>query len=390
MAPPRVLFVNHTSKISGAEFVLLDVVRSCAGASAFLFEHGPLEDELRARGLVIVSSRFGTGLSEVRRDKSLWAAAPLAGKLAAVAAEIAVAARRHDLVYANSQKAFVLAAFACAIARRPLIWHLHDIIDASHFGAAQRKLQITLANHLTTRVVVPSQASAAAFVGAGGRSELVKVVPNGVDLAGQHGMPGGPGTHGDLRRQLGLPEGPLVGVFSRLAAWKGQHVVLRALEGLPTVQCLIVGDSLFGEQDYGQHLKEMAERPSLRGRVHFLGHRSDVPTLMRAVDLVIHPSVDPEPFGRTLVEAMLAKVPLIASDAGAASDILEGGRAGTLVKPNDPEALAAAITTILKRPQDLSDQLAYAAERARTKYGVGQMLAAMTQVICQVAGEAHA
>jgi glycosyltransferase involved in cell wall biosynthesis len=390
MAPPRVLFVNHTSKISGAEFVLLDVVRSWAGASAFLFEHGPLEDELRARGLVIVSSRFGTGLSEVRRDKSLWAAAPLAGKLAAIAAEIAVAARRHDLVYANSQKAFVLAAFACAIARRPLIWHLHDIIDASHFGAAQRKLQIALANHLTTRVVVPSQAGAAAFVGAGGRSELVKVVPNGVDLAGQDGMPGEPGTHGDLRRQLGLPEGPLVGVFSRLAAWKGQHVVLRALEGVPTVQCLIVGDSLFGEQDYGRHLKEMAERPSLRGRVHFLGHRSDVPTLMRAVDLVIHPSVDPEPFGRTLVEAMLTKVPLIASDAGAASDILEGGRAGTLVKPNDPEALAAAITTILKRPQDLSDQLAYAAERAQTKYGVGQMLAAMTQVICQVVGEAHA
>jgi glycosyltransferase involved in cell wall biosynthesis len=390
MAPPRVLFVNHTSKISGAEFVLLDVVRSWAGASAFLFEHGPLEDELRARGLVIVSSRFGTGLSEVRRDKSLWAAAPLAGKLAAIAAEIAVAARRHDLVYANSQKAFVLAAFACAIARRRLIWHLHDIIDASHFGAAQRKLQIALANHLTTRVVVPSQAGAAAFVGAGGRSELVKVVPNGVDLAGQDGMPGVPGTHGDLRRQLGLPEEPLVGVFSRLAAWKGQHIVLRALEGVPTVQCLIVGDSLFGEQDYGRHLKEMAERPSLRGRVHFLGHRSDVPTLMRAVDLVIHPSVDPEPFGRTLVEAMLTKVPLIASDAGAASDILEGGRAGTLVKPNDPEALAAAITTILNRPQDLSDQLAYAAERARTKYGVGQMLAAMTQVICQVAGEAHA
>jgi glycosyltransferase involved in cell wall biosynthesis len=218
----------------------------------------------------------------------------------------------------------------------------------------------------------------------------VKVVPNGVDLAGQDGMTGEPGTHGDLRRQLGLPEGPLVGVFSRLAAWKGQHVVLRALEGVPTVQCLIVGDSLFGEQDYGRHLKEMAERPSLRGRVHFLGNRSDVPTLMRAVDLVIHPSVDPEPFGRTLVEAMRTKVPLIASDAGAASDILEGGRAGTLVKPNDPEALAAAITTILNRPQDLSDQLAYAAERARTKYGVGQMLAAMTQVICQVAGEAHA
>src|SRR5262249_40447146 len=147
---------------------------------------------------------------------------------------------------------------------------------------------------------------------------------------------------------------------------------------------------LFGEQDYARHLKEMADRPRLRGRVHFLGHRSDVPNLMRAVDLVIHPSVDPEPFGRTLVEAMLTKVPLIASDAGAASDILDGGRAGILVKPNDARALAAAIATVFDRPQDLSDRLGYAAERARTKYGVGQMLAAVTQVICQVAKEAYA
>jgi glycosyltransferase involved in cell wall biosynthesis len=275
MAPPRVLFVNHTSKMSGAEFVLLDVVRPRAGASAFLFEHGPLEDELRARGLGIVCSRFGAGLSEIRRDNSLWSAAPLAGKLAALVAEIAAAARRHDLVYANSQKAFVLAAFACALARRPLIWHLHDIIDASHFGRAQRTLQVMLANRLAARVVVPSKAGAAAFVTAGGRSDLVTIIPNGVDLGCQ--TPGEIGAPDEIRRELGLPKGALVGVFSRLAPWKGQHVVLRALERLPDVQCLIAGDSLFGEQDYARHLKEMADRPSLRGRVHFLGHRGDVP-----------------------------------------------------------------------------------------------------------------
>jgi glycosyltransferase involved in cell wall biosynthesis len=383
MAPPRVLFVNHTSKMSGAEFVLLDVVRPWAGASAFLFEHGPLEDELRARGLAIVCSRFGAGLSEIRRDRSLWSAAPLTGKLAALVAEIAAAARRHDLVYANSQKAFVLAAFACAFARRPLIWHLHDIIDASHFGRAQRTLQVMLANRLAARVVVPSKAGAAAFVAAGGRSDLVTIIPNGVDLGCQ--TPGEIGAPEEIRRELGLPKGALVGVFSRLAPWKGQHVVLRALERLPDVQCLIAGDSLFGEQDYARHLKEMADCPSLRGRVHCLGHRGDVPRLMRAVDIVIHPSVDPEPFGRTLVEAMLTKVPLIASDAGAASDILEGGRAGRLVKPDDPDALGAAISTVLSRPPDLPDQLAYAAERARAKYGVAEMQAEVTDVIRQVA-----
>ncbi len=83
-------------------------------------------------------------------------------------------------------------------------------------------------------------------------------------------------------------------------------------------------------------LNRMVADLGLGDRVHFLGQRGDVPRLMRAVDAMIHPSIDPEPFGRTLVEAMLADVPVIATDAGAASDILEAGKAGTLVPPGEP------------------------------------------------------
>ena len=165
----RVLFVSHASQLAGAELVLLDVVRSCRGASAFLFEDGPLSPALRERGLEVVKSRWGRGLSKVKRDASLWSAAPLVLRLGAVIAEIGAAALRHDLVYANSQKAFALAAIAAAIVRRPLIWHLHDIVDRSHFGSAQRRLQIALANRLASRVIVPSRAAATAFcVAAGG------------------------------------------------------------------------------------------------------------------------------------------------------------------------------------------------------------------------------
>jgi glycosyltransferase involved in cell wall biosynthesis len=384
MAKPRVLFVNHTSKIAGAELVLLDIVRSWRSASAFLFEDGPLDGALRERGLEIIRSRFGGGLSTVRRDRSLWSAAPLTGKLAAIAAEIGLAARSYDVVYANSQKAFVLAAFATAFVRRPLIWHLHDIIDDTHFGATQRRLQIVLANHRTTRVVVPSHAAAAAFIAAGGRRDLVQIVANGVDLVRADK------STDELRRELGLPEGPLAGVFSRLAPWKGQHVVLEALAKLPGLRCIIVGESLFGEQNYALSLEEQADRLQLGERVHFLGHRGDVPRLMQAVDIIIHPSVAPEPFGRTLVEAMLAGVPLIATDTGAASDILDGGKAGTLVKPNDSEQLAAAVADILERPAELPDRLVYAAARARTNYGVGKMLDAVSDVIDHVGMGARA
>jgi glycosyltransferase involved in cell wall biosynthesis len=295
-----------------------------------------------------------------------------------------LAARRHDVVYANSQKAFVLAAFAAAIVRRPLIWHLHDIIDDTHFGPAQRRLQIALANHLTTRVIVPSQAAAVAFVAAGGRPDLVRIVPNGVDLVRVDKS-----SH-ELRKELGLPEGPLAGVFSRLAPWKGQHVVLQTLAKLRQLQCIIVGDSLFGEQDYVLKLREMADRLQLRERVHFLGHRNDVPRLMQAVDVIIHPSVAAEPFGRTLVEAMLAGVPLIATDTGAAFDILDGGKAGTLVSPNDFEELAVAVSNVLNAPAELSKQLLHAVTRARANYGVGKMLAAVSDIIVHVGMGARA
>jgi len=384
MGEPRVLFVSHASQMAGAELVLLDVVRSCRGASAFLFEDGPLSPALRERGLEVVKSRWGRGLSKVKRDASLWSAAPLVLRLGAVIAEIGAAALRHDLVYANSQKAFALAAIAAAIVRRPVIWHLHDIVDRSHFGSAQRRLQIALANRLASRVIVPSQAAATAFALAGGRPDLLEIVPNGIDLVREGRPPA------KLRSELGLPAGPLAGVFSRLAPWKGQHVVLRALAQLPDLQCVIVGDALFGEQDYALELRELASKLQLGDRVRFLGHRSDVPRLMQAVDVIVHPSVSPEPFGRTLVEAMRAGVPVIATDTGAASDILDRGRAGTLVEPNDPQALARAIADVLAKPSARAQQLVYAAARAQSMYGVAAMSHAISGVIGRVAPGARA
>ncbi|GLH76785.1 glycosyl transferase [Bradyrhizobium sp. SSBR45G] len=368
MSRERVLFVDHTGQIGGAELILLDVVQGRTESSAFLFERGPLAKALAERGLSVITSHWGLGLSRFRRDSSWLKALPLAGGLAAITAELARIARRHDVVYANSQKAFVLAAIANLAARKPLIWHLHDIISPAHFGALQRRTQVFLANRFAAKVIVPSEAAAAAFIEAGGRRSLVEVVPNGLAIEPV------PASRQELRQRLGLPPGPLVGVFSRLARWKGQHVLIEALARLPSAHCIIVGDALFGEQDYAAELRRQVAELGLGDRVHFLGHRSDVPLLMQAVDAMVHPSIDPEPFGRTLIEAMLAGVPVIATDAGAAPDILEHGRAGMLVPPGDARALAEALDAVLAEPDILKPQLDYASRRARTQYSLARML----------------
>ena len=381
MLNPKVLFVNHTSTMSGAEGVLADVTVAWRGASAFLFEEGPLAEAMTARGLEVSVSRNGGGLSAVKRDQPLWGAVRLVGRMLGLVGEIAGRARAHDVVYANSQKAFTLAAVAMIFARRPLIWHLHDILDGQHFSPLQRRLQIGLANRFATRVVVPSTATAEAFVSAGGRAGLVRVVPNGV-------KPPAAGPH-PTRADLGLPTGPLIGVFSRLARWKGQHVVLRALAELPGVSCVIAGAPLFGEEAYAAELKALVDELGLADRVRFLGQRSDVPALMRVVDVVVHPSVDAEPFGLTLIEAMSVHTPVVATDAGAASDILDGGRAGTLVPPGDAPALAEAVRDVLANPEGAAERAALAAERAATVYDVERMRAAIAEVIGSAAGGAR-
>ena len=173
MKLPRVLFVSHSRVVSGAERVLLDIVEDTPSASAFVFEDGELAESLRSRGAAVQVSRYGRGFSAVRRDGKLLATVPLTLSLGALAIELSTAARRHDVVYANSQKAMTAASLASVFVRRPLIWHLHDLFDGSHFGATQRRLQIGLANRSAHTVIVPSDACARAFVASGGRPGLV-------------------------------------------------------------------------------------------------------------------------------------------------------------------------------------------------------------------------
>lgn len=376
MSPPRVLFVSHMAAISGAEQVLVDIAGDWPGNDAFAFQPGRLAETLTAQGLKVTSAHGGD-LSDIRRDQSVMGAVAKVGTLLGLVRSIARAARRNDVIYANSQKAFTLSAVACVLARRKLIWHLHDIMSAAHFGKAQRRLQVALANRLASAVIVPSEAAAHAFRAAGGRGDLVKVVPNGRDVSAD------PRDKASLRRDLDLPEGPLVGVFSRLTPWKGQDVLIWALSRTSDVKAIIVGSALFGEDAYEAELRRLVDHLGLGDRVRFLGRREDVPLLMQAVDAVVHPSVDPEPFGLTLVEAMSVGTSVIASDAGASSEILDHGRFGTLVPAGSDEALVEAIERVIATPD--RDIITAAQERALTHYSVAEMRRGVRTIIATVA-----
>ena len=378
----RVLFVNHASRPAGAEGVLLRVARSFdTGSSVLLFSPGPFMQQLEAQGVQVLVA--GTGdFSDIRRDSSLLVqAAPAAGRLARIVAKIVRAARRHDLIYANSQKAFVLSAIAAPLARRPLVWHLHDILSTAHFAKPQIKLDVLLANRCAAAVVTPSAAAARAFVEAGGRPSLVHVVHNGM------APPLTPQAvdHDARRQELGLAGGFVYGSFSRLARWKGQHVALAALSHLPpSARYLCVGGAQFGEEDYEAELHASALRAGVKDRVLFLGHRPDVAQLMRIVDAYVHPSIAADPFPLAVLEAMWSALPIVAAADGGIPEMIEDGQTGLLFPSGDAVALARKLALLADNPALAKRLGGQAADRAAEEFTEAAMIVKIHDVIGKV------
>jgi len=378
----RVLFLNHSGALGGAELCLQDIVRARpAGSRVVLLSDGRLRENLEKAG-VPVSVAGGGALHSVRRESAHPSpAAALA--ILRLAPQVARQARDYDVIYANSQKALLVACLAGLLAGRPVIWHLHDILQAEHFSAGNMRAVVAAANLGVARVIANSNSTAQAFVARGGRADKVRVVYNAIDPAPFDAAAAGP----DLGRlELGLPAGrPLVGVFGRLAAWKGQHVVLQALPRLPGVELVLVGDAIFpGEAEYAQSLRDQAQALGVAERVHFLGFRDDIPRLMRAMDIVVHASVAAEPFGRVIAEAMLAGRPVIASRAGGVLEIIEDGVTGRLVTPGCPDDLAAAVRHLCGAPGEAAELGRRGQAHVRTAFAPDRILRQTEDVISEV------
>jgi glycosyltransferase involved in cell wall biosynthesis len=343
-----ILFVDQSGEVGGAERVLLSVARPwCPPGRVVLLADGPFQRALEAAGVPTDILALPAEVRSVRREGGLSAAARAFPGLARLVWRLARLAARHDLLYANTQKAFVLSALAAAVIRVPLVWHLHDILTADHFSATNRWLAIRLANLFADRVIAISPAVREAFVAAGGDARRVVVVDNGVDPAPFMDLDRAV-VAASLRGELGLPaDTPLVGMFARLAEWKGQHVLIEAVARLPHVHAVIVGGPLFGAQDYEARLRRMAASPEVAGRVHFLGFRQDVAALMAGVDVAVHGSVQPEPFGLVIVEAMLAGTPVVASSDANVRWLLDEGRVGVLFPPGRADSLAGELDALL-------------------------------------------
>jgi glycosyltransferase involved in cell wall biosynthesis len=159
----------------------------------------------------------------------------------------------------------------------------------------------------------------------------------------------------EVRTELGVdPQARLVGIVGNVKPWKGQEVVVRAMALLasefPDLACVLIGDTSPGELFYREQITALARELGIGERVRITGYRSDVANYINVLEVQIHASIDPEPFGRVLLEGMALAKPLAASNGGAVPEIVAHGETGLLFEPGNPRALADALGALLRDP----------------------------------------
>jgi len=358
----RIVFLSASGQLGGAERVLLDLLASLRAAKPGWSLHvvvageGPLAGAALELGAVVHAFAFPTGLrragdaggSGVLLLRRLIAAGPAGARWLT---RLRALLRRldPDVVHSNGFKMHVAGALALPPEAR-LVWHAHDYVSPRRVMA--RALR-RLAPRASAAVAI-SRSVAGDVRRVCGPGLRVEVVYNAVDLARFH--PDGP--RAPLDELAGMPsaspETVRVGLVATMGLWKGHDVFLRALSLLPPelpVRGYVVGGRIYataGSEVDPDALRRLAAELGIAERVGFTGFVDDPAAAMRALDVVVHASTQPEPFGLVIAEAMACGRPVVVSTAGGAGEIAREGIDALGVPPGDAAALAAAIRRLVE------------------------------------------
>ena len=254
-------------------------------------------------------------------------------------------AQRFHLVHLNNSvvtnHVWMLAAMIAGI---PCVTHERGINPT--FSTRSR----WLARRLDS-VICISGAVRDNFVRAGLGSIRMCMIPNGLDPAEMKVTR----SALEIRREFGLPpDSRLVGIVGNIRRWKGQEVFVRALARIagkyPGLAALVIGDTDPANRHYRQHIDRLLEEGGLTCRVAITGYRNDVADYVNALEILVHASIKPEPFGRVVLEGMALRKPIIASRDGGVQEIVVDGCTGLLFTPGDDSELASRLIELIDDP----------------------------------------
>lgn len=374
----RMVYLSPVGVMGGAEQCLLQVMsavlREEPRAEVTLIAAADGELLRRAEGigasvrvLPMPPEMAELGDSILNRNRGIGALLSLGSRAAAVLPAtrrywlaLAAAVREIDpqLIHSNGLKMHLLSSLA-RLPGNKTVWHLHDFLGARPaMGRALRWASRRAAGAIAISNAVATDARAVL------PGLPIEVVYNAIDVG--HFCPAPPESPvdgGSLDALAGLPRAPAgtlrVGMVATFARWKGQEILLEAAARLvrerpaAPIRFYVIGGPIYqtqGSQFSEQDLRDKADSLGIISQTGFIGFQRDPRDIYRALDVVVHASTQPEPFGLTIVEAMACGRAVIVTGSGGAAELFTPDTDAVGIGPGDPAALAGAIASLLDEP----------------------------------------
>jgi glycosyltransferase involved in cell wall biosynthesis len=256
---------------------------------------------------------------------------------------------------------------------RPQEWILASFFTGSRVVAHERGINDSfpfLSRMLAKRldaIFCISKAVRAKLLSYGFPQNQLKLVYNGLD----HDVFTVSRPKESILKEFGLSESDyIIGLVGNIKPWKGQEILVRAMELIvekyANIRCLLIGATKDTEE-YFNYICDLINKNNLEGNIFITGFRDDVPSLVNILDVVVHTSVLPEPFGRVLLEGMVLRKPVVTPDIGAGPEIVEDGKTGIVFTSGDHVALSNSIVHLFENPEK-AEEMGNAGYRRAVEY----------------------
>jgi glycosyltransferase involved in cell wall biosynthesis len=342
-APKRILYCegNTDGTIGGSYYSLLFLVsgldKSRYSPIVVFYSDNFVAQQMRDRGIDVRILDFPETRKPTGRLRQLWAEWRLSRRHAKLLKQENVALVHVNNSIGHSYE-WLLAARECQI---PCVCHERSL--ESRFS---RKTHYFAPRF--SRIIAISESVRDNILAQGMGTDNMTLVYNGIDP--DVVVP--KKSSGEVRAEWNIPaSAPVIGIIGNVAAWKGQASVVDAVALLrkqfPELVCFIVGGVPNDEIEFAAGLNAQIERLGIKDAIRLTGYQKHPADFMNACDVVLHASIEPEPFGRVIVEAMSLSKPVVGSRAGGVVEIIEDGTSGLLFPPGDAQQLASCVTRIL-------------------------------------------
>lgn len=340
----KILFLDHTPFVGGAQLSLVQHLANIDYSKFEIFlvcsEQVDEQLEIEYRKLPLIYKKIALGRlkkfsfnSLVNLFKSIFLLIKLINK------------EKIDLVASITVRTCIVGSIAAFFSRRPSVWLIRDFTF--------NRFLFKFLSYLPKKIIYNSFSVAGYYCRNFKMDKKHSVVYVGRDFYKKAEKV----TAEQIKTQRtgwGAGEQTLVvGYAGRLVGWKGAQILIYAIKNLiiekniRNIKLIISGTGAGQSGNNESALKNFVEENKLTEFIIFLGQQKNLAAIMKAMDILVLPSLEPEPFSSVVVDAMMAKIAVIGTNIGGTPEIIKDTQTGLLVKPNDVQSLSAAIEQLM-------------------------------------------